>query len=341
MEKITINGISGSSTIIIGNAFDKVLEMCPRQNVFIITDYNVANFYKSIFPDFPVYEVAPGEKSKELHSLVPLFHWLLENGADRNSFILAIGGGVVCDLAGFIASTFMRGIKFGFVATSLLAQVDASVGGKNGVNLGGYKNIVGTFTQPEFVLCDSAMLKTLPEVEYTNGLAEIIKHALIRDAEKFAFLEANQKSIMSRENSSVDYLVSRSVHIKASIVQADEREHGERRLLNFGHTWGHAIEKVAQVPHGQAVSIGMVFAADFSVKLGLLTVEKRDRIVTLLKNYGLPVLSDYNKHEVFDAMLKDKKKQNNRMHYVLLEDIGKSLVKDIEIEELREFALHA
>lgn len=337
MEKFTIEGNSGLSVISVGESFERVESYIPVQNVFIITDKNVAKYYKHKFPDFPVFEVEPGEKSKELSSLSPIYHWLLQEGADRNSFILAIGGGVVCDLAGFIASTFMRGIKFGFVATSLLAQVDASVGGKNGVNLQGYKNIVGTFTQPDFVICDTNMLHTLPEDEFRNGLAEIIKHALIRDADKFLFLETHQQAILSRDKTTIDHLVSLSVQIKAAIVQADEREKGERRLLNFGHTWGHAIEKVSRIPHGQAVSVGMVFAANLSVKKNMFS--SIDRLLKLLTDYGLPIVAQIDNHPVFEAMLKDKKMLDQKMHFVLLEEIGKAVVQEVSIGELRAFAL--
>jgi 3-dehydroquinate synthase len=339
MEKYTIEGKEGSSNIVIGNSFDQIKDYIPDKKVFVITDTNVAGYYRNKFPLYPIFEVTPGEISKELGSLSDIYHWLLDEGADRESFVLAVGGGVVCDLAGFVASTFMRGLRFGFIATTLLAQVDASVGGKNGVNLGGYKNIVGTFTQPEFVICDTGLLKTLPDEEYRNGLAEIIKHALIRDADKFLFLETRRDAVIAKDRAAIDYLVSRSVQIKAAVVQADEREKGERRLLNFGHTWGHAIEKVSRIPHGQAVSVGIVFAANLSVKKGLLTEGERDRIVRLLQEYGLPIAAEINHEVVFDAMLRDKKKTGNIMHFVLLQGIGKGVVREIEIEELKEFAV--
>jgi 3-dehydroquinate synthase len=339
MEKYTIKGNAGSSDIIIGSFLEYLPDLLKDTRVFIITDVNVAGYYRGKFPLYPVFEVTPGEISKELGSLPDIYHWLLNEGADRNSFVLAIGGGVVCDLAGFVASTFMRGIRFGFVATTLLAQVDASVGGKNGVNLGGYKNIVGTFTQPEFVICDTSLIQTLPGEEYRNGLAEIIKHALIRDAEKFVFLETRRDAVLAKDKKAIDHLVSRSVQIKAAVVQDDEREKGERRILNFGHTWGHAIEKVSRIPHGQAVSIGMVFAANLSVKKGLLSEGERDRIVRMLQDYGLPVVAELNHEVVFDAMLKDKKKIGHTMHFVLLERIGNAIVHEITVEELKEFAV--
>ena len=339
MNKHTITGAAGSSEIIIGNWQEHVNEKIKDAKVFIITDENVAGYYRDRFPACPVYEVTPGETSKELLALSDIYCWLLDQGADRSSFILAIGGGVVCDLAGFVASTFMRGVRFGFVATTLLAQVDASVGGKNGINLGGYKNIVGTFTQPEFVICDADFLHTLPDTELRNGMSEIIKHALIRDEKKFRFLETHRNRVMARDNESIDYLVSRSVEIKAAIVQADERELGERKLLNFGHTWGHAIEKVKRIPHGQAVSIGMVFEANMSVRMGLLSKGEKDQIIKVLMDYGLPIFAEIDPEVIFEAMLKDKKKIGNSIHFVLLQGIGYGLVKEIGADELRMYAV--
>jgi 3-dehydroquinate synthase len=339
MEQITINGKNGISKILVGESINNLAEYLPSASVFIISDKNVASYHQDKFPDFPVFLVEPGEKSKEFPVMAQIWQWLLENGADRNSFILAVGGGVVCDIAGFVAATFMRGIPFGFVATSLLAQVDASVGGKNGINLYGYKNIVGTFTQPEFVLCDTDLLNTLPEKEYINGLAEVIKHALIKDRSKFQYLSEQKTAVLRRDRSAVDYIVSHSVKIKAAVVQADERERGERRLLNFGHTWGHAIEKVSKIPHGQAVSVGMVFAANFSVSLGYLEIDERDKIIALIESYELPAIANLDNNVVFDAMLKDKKRESQLIHFVLLENIGKAFVKELNIDDIKKFAL--
>ncbi|MFW5706493.1 MAG: 3-dehydroquinate synthase [Bacteroidota bacterium] len=339
MEKITIQGRNNSSVIVVGESLRNLSAYIPQNNVFLITDTHVAAHYNKWFPDFPVYVITPGEASKDLKELASIFEWLLLNGADRSSFIVGIGGGVVCDIAGFVASTFMRGIPFGFVASSLLAQVDASVGGKNGVNLKGYKNIIGTFTQPHFVLCDTGMLHTLPEEEFRNGMAEVIKHALISDREKFEWLQRNRNTVLQRNESAINYIVSRSVKIKAAVVQTDELEKGQRRLLNFGHTWGHAIEKVSKIPHGQAVAAGMVFAASLSVQQEHLHHDEREAIMNLINDYGLPVVVELDPEKVFDAMLKDKKRERQTMHFVLLQAIGEAFVKEIDLEVLKEFAL--
>ncbi len=339
MEKITIQGKSGDSRILVGESLPALSRHIPATGVFIITDKNVAAYYHSEFPDFPVYVVEPGEKSKDFAVMTKIWNWLLENGADRSSFIVGIGGGVVCDLAGFVASTYMRGIPFGFVATSLLAQVDASVGGKNGVNLDGYKNIIGTFTQPEFVICDTSMLKTLPDDEFRNGMAEVIKHALIRDAEKFKFLKKNRNEILNREREAINHIVNRSIKIKAAIVQADEQERGERRLLNFGHTWGHAVEKENKIPHGQAVSIGMAFASGLSKQLSYLKEKDYDEILVLLHDYGLPLSAELDKNRVFDTLLRDKKKEKGKMNFVLLKNIGEAFVEEMDTNIIKDFCM--
>ncbi len=337
MEKFELITSNALSTVYVGDCTHMLEKLLPTENVFILTDRNVAHHHRDKFPDFPVYELHPGESSKDLTALEDVYQWLLTQGADRNSFVLGFGGGVVCDIAGFVAATFMRGVQFGFVATSLLAQVDASVGGKNGVNLRGYKNIVGTFTQPGFVLCDTSLLHTLPRDEFINGMAETIKHALIKDATKFGLLEKYNVDIVKQNKTQIDELVRRSVQIKSNIVQADEREAGERRLLNFGHTWGHAVEKVTGIPHGKAVSIGMAFSAHLSEKMTDLSAGEKERILQLLPRYGLPVTEDFDRKEVLGAMLKDKKKEREGVHFILLETIGKAVVRKIPLDIMEKF----
>jgi 3-dehydroquinate synthase len=267
-----------------------------------------------------------------------LYETLFSLEADRAAFILGIGGGIVCDLTGFVASTFMRGLRFGFVATTLLAQVDASVGGKNGVNLEGYKNLIGTFNQPEFVICDMQLLQTLPEAEVVNGMAEIVKHALIADAGLFAFLEDHADRALSLDPPVVERLVCDSVTIKSRVVNCDERESGGRRVLNLGHTIGHALEKVSGMTHGEAVSVGMVFAAALSVRKGRLAAAGYDRLIRLLRSLRLPCAAAADPGRVADAVLRDKKREADQIHFVLLEKIGKAVVEPIPIDELKRAA---
>jgi len=337
MKKTLIKGLSGQSSTISGAHLNMLHRYLPQKRLFIITDKNVYALFHSQFPISSVFVISPGEQSKSFATLNEIYLWLMEQGADRDSFIVGIGGGVVCDITGFIATTFMRGIPFGFVATSLLAQVDASVGGKNGINLNGFKNIIGTFSLPEFVICDTSLLPSLPAVEFANGMAEIIKHAILADAPQFSYLEKNHQKIKECEPKSMDYLVSQSIHIKSDIVQSDEKENGRRKLLNLGHTWGHAIEKTASLPHGQAVSIGLAFAARFSEHKGYLAKSQTQRIIDLLSLYELPVSHRTDPELILDALLYDKKKQNDHIHFIFIKDIGEPLIELIPISNIREY----
>ena len=283
-----------------------------------------------------VITIGTGEEIKTLDTVQEIYARLLSIQADRSAFIVGVGGGIVCDIAGFAASTFLRGVRFGFVATSLLAQVDASVGGKNGVNFEGYKNMVGLFHQPEFVICDPDLLKTLPAREISCGLAEIVKHGVIADADLFAYQEQNAEDILALDRRVIQKLVRASVRIKSAIVSRDETEKGERRLLNFGHTFGHAIEKVTGVSHGEAVSMGMVIASDLSVKKGLLSTQEDQRLQAVLKNLKLPTRWEAEPQKILDAITRDKKRAGDRIHFVLLNGIGNARVEQITLEELRD-----
>jgi 3-dehydroquinate synthase len=225
-------------------------------------------------------------------------------------------------------------VRFGFVSTTLLSQVDASVGGKNGVNFQGYKNLIGVFNQPEFVICDPRLLKTLPEKEILNGMAEIVKHAVIEDATLFTYLEKHFQKALTLDTDVIEKLVYDSVVIKSGIVNQDELEKGARRKLNFGHTFGHAFEKTAGVPHGEAVSAGMAAAAALSVRRGRLSIEDAARIKSLLQRIGLPVTIQAERKRVFDALKKDKKRKGDHIHFVLLDGIGKAVVDQIALTEL-------
>jgi 3-dehydroquinate synthase len=283
-----------------------------------------------------VITIGTGEEIKTLDTVQDIYAQLLSSQADRSSFIVGMGGGIVCDIAGFVASTFLRGVRFGFVATTLLAQVDASVGGKNGVNFEGYKNMVGLFHQPEFVICDPELLKTLPPKEISCGLAEIVKHGAIADADLFAYLEQYDEDILALDSQAIEKLVLASVRIKSSIVNRDETEKGERRLLNFGHTFGHAIEKVTGVAHGEAVSMGMVIASALSVKRGLLSAGEDQRLRVVLKNLKLPNRLETQPQKIFAAIAKDKKRAGSRIHFVLLNGIGNGRMDQLTLEELKD-----
>ena len=336
VKTIKIKGGAGDSVVMIGESLSNLGRYLPLEKTVIITDKNVWRFHGKDFPQSRVIKIEPGEKGKTLDTVREIYERLLEFEVDRSSFIAGIGGGVVCDIAGFAASTFLRGIRFGFVSTTLLSQVDASVGGKNGVNLDEYKNIVGVFNQPEFVICDLRLLETLSRRELLNGFAEIIKHAAICDTELFAFLEDNYKKALSLDRNVIEKLVYDSVKIKSGIVSRDEKEKDERRKLNFGHTFGHAFEKNLGILHGEAISAGMIIASRLSVKKGLLKEEEFERLKRLIELFGLPAELLWDRVKVIDAVKKDKKREKLSLHFVLLSGIGSAVVKEIQISELEK-----
>ncbi len=337
MDTIFVKGSSRNSRILVGETMDKLAEYMPVNQVFIITDKNVYDIYKTSFPRFPVYTLTPGESTKTPASAIDICRWLMDNGAGRDAFILGIGGGMVCDMTGFVASVFMRGVAFGFVATSLLAQVDASLGGKNGVNLDGYKNIIGTFNQPQFVLCDTTMLHSLPTDELKNGLAEAVKHTLIADKKMFQHILNHAEDILKLDETLINKLVRHSIEVKSAIVSRDETEAGERRKLNLGHTWGHAVEKTDGIAHGQAVSIGLAFAAKLSEEKQLLSPDDRIIINELLHSLNLPTETNTDPKKIFRALVKDKKKEGDYIHFVLMNGIGNVTVEPLSLSELDDF----
>jgi len=336
MFQLTIHTSGIESNVIVGESYRNLTGYLPaNRQVIIITDANILKYYGDFFRTWPVIEIGTGEKNKTLETLAHINSHLLEYNADRNSFIVAAGGGIVCDVAGFAASTFMRGVPFGFVSTTLLSQVDASVGGKNGVNFGGYKNMIGTFNQPCFVLCDTSMIQTLPDREFISGFAEIVKAAVICDARLFDYLEQNAEKALARDPEVIRHLVVESVKIKAAVVEHDEREQGERRILNFGHTFGHAVEALTGVSHGEAVSIGMMMAARRSVIECDFPQKHADRLECLLLRLGLPVTTVAPSEAIFRTLLKDKKREKNDIYLVLLNEIGKAVIHKTSIESIK------
>jgi len=255
--------------------------------------------------------------------------------ADRKSVLIGVGGGVVTDITGYVASVYMRGISFGFVPTTLLAMVDACIGGKNGIDVGDYKNMVGTINQPDFLLYDVGFLKTLPHSQWRNGFAEVIKHAAIKDLPMFKELENFSILKYGKNKIALQNLIRRNALLKTKVVQQDEFEKDERRKLNFGHTLGHAIEKQYDLLHGEAVSIGMAFAARLSHQL--IAFKGADRLLSLIEQYELPTQLDYDADKAFDLLQHDKKQESNWMNFVLLEKLGKATVEKIPLSILRNY----
>jgi len=335
MFQLTIHTAETQSQIVIGESYRNLVKYLPSdRQVIVITDANIIKYYGDFFRSWPIIEIGTGEKSKTLDTLAYIYNRLIELNADRSSFVVAVGGGIVCDVAGFAASTYMRGVPFGFVSTTLLSQVDASAGGKNGVNFGGYKNMIGTFNQPRFVLCDTLMLQTLPEREFVSGFAEIVKAAVIQNVELFDYLEQYAEKAVARDPEIIRHLVIESVKIKAEVVQHDEREQGKRRILNFGHTFGHAIEALTGISHGEAVSIGMMIAARRSVIECGFPETHLDRLERLLVRLDLPVTAVTPTEDILRTLLKDKKRENNDIYLVLLNEIGKSVICKTPVEKI-------
>jgi 3-dehydroquinate synthase len=337
METIVVQGDTGRSRIMIGENLANLKKYLPSGRTIAITDERVATLYGERFPTGERIVIGQGEGIKTLDTVAAIYEQLIRLEADRSTFIVGIGGGVVGDITGFAASTFMRGLRFGFAATTLLAQVDASVGGKNGVNFQGYKNMVGVFRQPEFVIADVELLGTLPKEEMACGLAEIVKHACIAEADYFDYIEKHVEAIAGMDREVLLRLVTDSVRIKAGVVNRDEREAGVRRVLNFGHTFGHAFEKTLKISHGAAVSLGMVMAARFSGHHHLLTDATARRVIDLLRRLALPVTAEFDRTAVIDALQKDKKRELQDIHFVLLEKLGKATIKPVTVESLRRW----
>jgi 3-dehydroquinate synthase len=281
-----------------------------------------------------------GERFKNLQSVAKVYEALIRAGADRGSAIIAVGGGVVGDTAGFAAATFLRGIPLVHVPTTLLAQVDSSVGGKVGVNHALGKNLIGAFHQPAVVIVDPLLLKTLPRREFRSGLYEVVKYGVIANRELFDRLDAGVKAIFARDARALVPAIVDSCRIKADVVSKDERESGLRRILNFGHTVGHALEAVThyrRFRHGEAIALGMIAAADLAVARGAMADRERTALVRLITRLGpLPPVGDLSIPEVMDAIRRDKKVIHGRLHFVIAIEIGATMtIDDVTEDELR------
>lgn len=336
IQEVIIKGLFRDSKIIIGGSLDKLGKYIPKSNVIIITDERVHELYSSRFPAFPVISIKRGEESKNLGTIEFIYSQLLALNADRNTYVLGIGGGVVCDITGFVASTFLRGLKFGFVATTLLAQVDASLGGKNGVNFSGFKNIIGVFNQPELVICDHSLLKTLNEHEFLSGLGEVLKYGFIGDPEMLDYFKSGE-FIGRADLNLIHELVVRSVHIKKFIVEKDEIETGERRLLNFGHTFGHAIESAHGLSHGMAVAYGMLAAIYISEREGYLSHEESNRARDIILKSGIIKGVKINLEKLQIQFMTDKKRSGNFLYFVLLHSLGNAFSEKAEIGKVESW----
>jgi 3-dehydroquinate synthase len=308
-----------------------------NRRVLVVTDSGVPEEYAQTIAgqckEGFICTVPMGEESKSLTVFEQLLHTMLEHGFSRKDCVVAVGGGVVGDLSGFAASAYMRGIDFYNIPTTLLSQIDSSIGGKTAINFGGVKNIVGAFYQPKKVLIDPQLLETLPQRQIANGLAEAIKMSLTSDKELFELIE--NKEIASH----MDDIIIRSLTIKKNVVEQDEKEAGLRKILNFGHTIGHAIEKCSDfsISHGSAVAIGIALMARSAVKQGLCPKSDLDDIISMLKSYSLPTECDYSAKELADIALNDKKRSGGKINLIVPFGIGDSRIHEIDVSELEDF----
>jgi 3-dehydroquinate synthase len=364
MAKVRVNLDERSYDIIIdSNVRSKIGDYLAKigdfSKVFVITDTNVAKLHLDEFSSFldnadikhKNIILEAGEQSKDFATLENISNQILSEKIDRNTLLIALGGGVIGDLTGFVASILLRGINFVQVPTTLLAAVDSSVGGKTAINSKFGKNLIGSFYQPKLVLCDLDFIKTLPDRDFISGYGEVIKYGLIEDEEFFSFLEDNIDKIKSKDSEILKKLIVKSCETKASIVSQDETEQGKRALLNFGHTFGHIFETQSgysnELLHGEAVAIGMNMAAIMSQKLGLIDESQTKRIEKHLKQAGLfsspkEIRDSWDKASLLEHLYKDKKVKNSQLTFILLNNIGSAFIqnnvsKELFLETLSEF----
>ena len=318
------------------------------QKICIISDSNVAKLYtetvKNIltksFPQIFCYEFQAGEASKNTDTVNGVYEFLIQNHFDRHDLMIALGGGVVGDLTGFTAATYLRGIDFIQVPTSLLSQVDSSIGGKTGVDFMQYKNMVGAFYQPKLVYMNLNVLKTLPKDQLISGFGEILKHGLIRNHDYFLWMNEHEKEILALDYNTLEEMVYQSCLIKRDVVERDPKEKGERALLNFGHTIGHAVERYyhyEKYTHGEGVGIGMVRLTQNAERLGLAQKGTAEKIKTLLARFGLPTGVSMNPEDIVRGIALDKKKRGHEITLVIVPEIGQHLLKKVSFDELMPY----
>ena len=317
-----------------------------ERKICIVTERNVASYYldevKRILEGecgkLEVYIFQEGEASKNLSTVDNLYHFLITHEFDRKDMLLALGGGVTGDLTGFAAATYLRGIDFVQIPTSLLAQVDSSIGGKTGVDYHAYKNMVGAFYMPKLVYINVNTIKTLSERQYHSGLGEVIKHGLIRDKAYFEWIKENKEAIANREDEALAYMVEGSCRIKRAVVEEDPKEQGVRAMLNFGHTLGHSIEKLMDfsLTHGECVAIGSLLAADLSCKRGYISRQENEDIKAIYAYFSFPGLPEQLKaEEIVKETRHDKKMEHGKIKFILLDEVGKAAIyQDVTPEEM-------
>ena len=339
------------------NGFDALAQRmseleCAERRIAVITDSNVEKLYlkevtEALRPacrSISSYVIPAGEQNKNLDEIRKIYVHLIEHGLDRNDILVALGGGVVGDMTGFAAATYLRGIRFVQIPTTLLSQVDSSIGGKTGVDFDSYKNMVGAFHQPSMVYLNISTLKTLDDTQFASGMGEVLKHGLIKDAAYYEWCLDHMSEIEERDTDTLLEMVIRSIHIKRIVVEKDPFEKGDRALLNFGHTAGHAIEKLKnfELAHGECVTLGIIAASYISWKRGYIDEMTFYEIRDMFVGFDLPISFDsLSVDDILEAMRKDKKMDKGHLRYILLRKLGSAYidqtVEDSEIREALEF----
>ncbi len=328
--------------IVINNSWDMLSEEISKfdvksRKICIVTESNVGPLFAKDVRDIVsklcskciLFEFPAGEKSKNLDMINELYEVLIKEKFDRNDLLIALGGGVVGDMTGFAAATYLRGIRFIQIPTSLLAQVDSSIGGKTGVDFRGYKNMVGAFKQPSLVYINLSTLKTLKNREFLSGMGEVIKYGFIRNKDFFGWLSENVDAVKALDDDALEYLVATSCYAKKEVVENDFTEKGERATLNFGHTIGHAVEKMKNFSllHGECVAIGMKAALEISLRKNMISEEEYNKGINLIKEYDLPIDTDgINAEEVISATLNDKKMDSGVIKFILINGTGNAVI---------------
>jgi 3-dehydroquinate synthase len=334
MKNWKVKFSNSTVSFVIDGSFAAIDKMVDKTQAIYITDENVYALHQKKFKGKKTIVIPAGEEHKQQATVDFIMEALLNFGATRQAVLIGVGGGVVTDMVGYVAGIYMRGVAVGFVPTTILAMVDASIGGKNGIDVGLYKNMVGLIRQPQFLVYDLDFLKSLPKHQWENGFAEIIKHAAIKDAKMMKELSINDLTYFQKNKKALASLILRNVQIKVKVVQKDEFEKADRKLLNFGHTIGHAIENQHVLLHGHAISIGMVYAAKISQVL--TGFSETNILVETLKKYGLPTAMHFDIQEAMQIMQKDKKKASAGMQYVVLQKMGKALCETIPMKSLEK-----
>lgn len=330
-----------NTTFHLDNTIQDIDKLLPYNNLYYIIDSNIFKLYHNLFKNKKYFLINADEAHKSIETASRIINYLIDNKADRHCCLIGVGGGITTDLTGFVSSIYKRGIHLALVPTSLLAMVDASIGGKNGLNFNNIKNIAGTFKQPDEVYIFTDFLNTLGENEFRSGFAEIIKISLINNFELFEQIEAQYDDVNSLFSFNLNSIIWKAIQSKVKIVEKDVEDHNCRQLLNLGHSFGHPIESIYKLPHGYAVSLGISIICELSHNFNILTDNSKSRTINILSKFNLPVKYDGDFEELFSFFIHDKKLNNNSLYLILLEDIGSRIqasLNNINIKDLHDLS---